>query len=116
MGGQRLVAEVSFPVRKRERTHIQFEQRLKDLNSENASGSQMLAELEIKQYILRDTLLWISGAIQVIEEELAKAQPAETGAAAVQNGVSQPIIKAVRLTSNEMAANNKTWHWMKYTA
>jgi hypothetical protein len=35
----------------------------------------MLAELEAKQANLRETLLRISGAIQVLEEELARASP-----------------------------------------
>jgi ABC-type transporter Mla subunit MlaD len=40
------------------------------------SGQKMLAELEAKQANLRDTLLRISGAIQVLEELLAANQPA----------------------------------------
>jgi uncharacterized protein (DUF3084 family) len=52
------------------------------LKSEHASGQQMLAELKQKQRALRHTLLRISGAIQVLEEELgqAAAQPAEVAA------------------------------------
>ncbi len=54
----------------------QMEQRLKQLKSEFESGQQMLAEMEAKQANLRNTLLRISGAIQVLEEELAKeSQP-----------------------------------------
>jgi predicted nucleic acid-binding Zn-ribbon protein len=64
----------------------QLEQRLQSLKSEFESGQKMLADLEAKQANLRDTLLRISGAIQVIEEELSKAsevaednnQPPET--------------------------------------
>ncbi len=50
----------------------QLEQRLKELKTEFESGQQMLAELEAKQANLRESLLRISGAIQVLEEELAK--------------------------------------------
>lgn len=52
----------------------QLEQRLKSLKTEFESGQQVMQELEAKQASLRDTLLRISGAIQVLEEELAKAE------------------------------------------
>ncbi|HBE16245.1 MAG TPA: hypothetical protein DEG17_25140 [Cyanobacteria bacterium UBA11149] len=69
----------------------QLEQRLQSLKSEFESGQKMLAELEAKQANLRETLLRISGAIQVLEEELHSAskieensnQPAETVSAEV---------------------------------
>lgn len=50
----------------------QLEQRLKELRTEFDSGQRALGELEIKQANLRNTLLRISGAIQVLEEELAR--------------------------------------------
>ncbi len=64
----------------------QLEQRLQSLKSEFEAGQKILAELEAKQANIRETLLRISGAIQVIEEELNKAsevaednnQPPET--------------------------------------
>jgi predicted nuclease with TOPRIM domain len=46
----------------------QLEQRHKELKAEFESGQKMMAELESKQANLRDTLLRISGAIQVLEE------------------------------------------------
>lgn len=52
----------------------QLEQRLKSLKAEFASGKEVMQELEAKQASLRDTLLRISGAIQVLEEELAKVE------------------------------------------
>jgi predicted nuclease with TOPRIM domain len=55
----------------------QLEQRLAVLKSEYETGQQMLSELEARQARLRETLLRISGAIQVLEEELGHqtAQP-----------------------------------------
>ena len=50
----------------------QLEQRLKELKAEFESGQKALTELEVKQANLRNTLLRISGAIQVLEEELGK--------------------------------------------
>jgi cell division protein ZapA (FtsZ GTPase activity inhibitor) len=49
----------------------QSEQRLRELRAEFESGQKMMAELESKQANLRDTLLRISGAIQVLEELIA---------------------------------------------
>jgi hypothetical protein len=66
----------------------QLSRRLTQLKSEHESGQQMLAELEQKQRTLRDTLLRISGAIQVLEEELGCAQPPSDGALAT-NGAAE---------------------------
>lgn len=49
----------------------QLEQRLKELKDQFESGQKMMVELEGKQTNLRDTLLRISGAIQVLEELIA---------------------------------------------
>lgn len=60
----------------------QLEHRLKELRTEFESGQKTLADLEAKQTNLRSTLLRISGAIQVLEEELAKEgekEPDKTG-------------------------------------
>lgn len=51
----------------------QLQQRLIELRAEYESGQKMLAALEDKQVNLRETLLRITGAIQVLEEELSKA-------------------------------------------
>lgn len=51
----------------------QLEKRLAQLKGEFESGQKVMAELEAKQTNLRDTLLRISGAIQILEEELDKA-------------------------------------------
>lgn len=50
----------------------QLEQRLAELKAEFESGQKAIADLEAKQANLRDTLLRISGAIQILEEELGK--------------------------------------------
>ena len=50
----------------------QLEQRLNELKAEFESGQKMLTDLEARQANLRDSLLRISGAIQVLEEELRK--------------------------------------------
>ncbi len=55
----------------------QLERRLEALRAEFSSGQQMLAEMEIKQANLKESMLRISGAIQVLEEELAKLTPDE---------------------------------------
>lgn len=48
----------------------QLEKRLTELKSEFEAGQKMMTELENKQSNLRDTLLRISGAIQILEEEI----------------------------------------------
>jgi len=52
----------------------QLEQRLKALKAELEAGEKMLADIDTKRANLRETLLRISGAIQVLEEELTKAE------------------------------------------
>ncbi|MBD2099867.1 hypothetical protein [Leptolyngbya sp. FACHB-261] len=51
-----------------------LEQRLQALKAEFKAGQDMLAELEAKQASLRETMLRISGAIQVLEEVLSEAE------------------------------------------
>jgi predicted nucleic acid-binding Zn-ribbon protein len=55
----------------------QLEQRLKELRAELESGRKALAELENKEKNLKNTLLRISGAIKVLEEQLAKENSKE---------------------------------------
>ena len=50
----------------------QLEKRLKELKTEFESGQKLLADLESRAANLRNMLIRISGAIQVLEEELAK--------------------------------------------
>ncbi len=50
----------------------QLEQRLQQLKTEYESGQKVLADLETRKTEVQQTLLRIQGAIQVLEEELAK--------------------------------------------
>ncbi|KFA94820.1 hypothetical protein [Archangium violaceum] len=51
----------------------QMEERLAQLKSELQNGERMMSELSSKQLTLQQTLLRISGAIQVLEELLAQS-------------------------------------------
>jgi prefoldin subunit 5 len=57
----------------------QIEARLRELHAELEAGQRQLAALESQEQQLRELLLRISGAAQVLEELLA-AEPAENGA------------------------------------
>jgi len=59
----------------------QLEQRLKELQEEFESGQKMLAEVEARGENLRQSLLRISGAIQVLGEEISKTEEGEEAAA-----------------------------------
>ncbi|MFZ2498181.1 hypothetical protein [Methanosarcina sp.] len=64
-----------------------LEQRLKELRAEFESGQKMMSELESKQANLRDALLCISGAIQVLEELIVAVN--DTGEVTEQASQSQ---------------------------
>ncbi|HLP89257.1 MAG TPA: hypothetical protein VK184_11790 [Nostocaceae cyanobacterium] len=55
----------------------QLLQRLQQLRSEFEAGQRVLAELDAKKANITETLLRISGAIQVLEEELARQNSAD---------------------------------------
>lgn len=57
----------------------QLEKRLNELKAEFESGQKVLSDLESKQNSIRETLLRIAGAIQVLEEEISKAKSEENG-------------------------------------
>lgn len=63
----------------------QLEKRLKELKQEFEAGQKTLDDLESRSAKLRNTLLRISGAIQVLEEELVKAN------GAIQSGEKIPV-------------------------
>lgn len=62
----------------------QLTQRLQILKSEFEAGQKRMAELEAQKAHLRDTLLRISGAIQVLEELLSDPPEIE------KNGSQEP--------------------------
>lgn len=75
----------------------QLQQRIQSLKIEYETGQKMLADLEAKQANLRDTLLRISGAIQVLEETLNESleEPApENGAIAAEVAPAEPATVA----------------------
>ena len=52
-----------------------IEERLNSLQAEFKAGQEILAELETRQSNVRNTLVRISGAIQVLEELLKEDPP-----------------------------------------
>ena len=77
----------------------QLEQRLQQLKAEYESGQKVLVELETKAANVRESLLRISGAIQVLEEELNQEKdnhsaPLETVDAVSSIPVGEPPSRA----------------------
>jgi uncharacterized coiled-coil protein SlyX len=54
----------------------QLQKRVAELTAEYATGQQMLADLDAKRADLQQTLLRISGAVQVLTELLAEPEAA----------------------------------------
>ena len=70
----------------------QVEQRLKELKGEFEAGQKMLADFETRHANARNTLLRISGAIQVLEELLSPAKThGENGARAPEIVDASPV-------------------------
>ncbi|WP_105967610.1 hypothetical protein [Streptomyces geranii] len=59
----------------------EMEKRVSELETEYREGQRMLADLEAKQADLQQTMLRISGALQVLNELLAAETTPEPGAA-----------------------------------
>ncbi|MBI1407396.1 MAG: hypothetical protein GC145_14890 [Caulobacter sp.] len=57
--------------------HNRLTERLVELRREYASGEQQIAALDTRMGELRNTLLRIAGAIQVLEESLAETSGAD---------------------------------------
>lgn len=57
----------------------QLQARVEELKQEFEAGQARLRELETQAARLRETMLRISGAIQVLEEELSRTQAEEGG-------------------------------------
>ena len=75
----------------------QLEQRLQQLKQEFDSGQKMLADYEAKQADLHQTLLRISGAIQVLQELLQVVDtPSMNGAVAEVDAAA--LVEEVALT------------------
>lgn len=67
----------------------QLQARLEELKREFEAGQARLRELETQEARLRETMLRISGAIQVLEEELSSthaASPEDEGGARASAG------------------------------
>lgn len=56
-----------------------LQQRLILLKQEHQKGQERLHQLEAEAANIRDTMLRIQGAIQVLEEELSKSEEGENG-------------------------------------
>jgi len=63
----------------------QLRTRVEELRAEFDKGQKKLAELDGQSTELRQTLLRISGAVQVLEEEINKADPAASAAEPVKD-------------------------------
>ena len=66
--------------------------RLEVLRKEFETGQGRLRDLEMQEAHLRETMLRISGAIQVLEELLAEAGPPADADAATQELVSAQFV------------------------
>lgn len=71
----------------------QLRHRIQSLKAEFEAGQKMLSDLESQQVKVRETLLRISGAIQVLEEELAKADSEGNGLYSEQLESIEPLIE-----------------------
>ena len=80
----------------------QLEQRLQQLKTEFESGQQVLADLDKRRAEVQPTLLRIQGAIQVLEEELDKANERDSNGAASES----ENLQVVETQADTVNANN----------
>jgi predicted nuclease with TOPRIM domain len=66
-----------------------LEKRLAELRKEFETGQARLRELETEQSYIRETMLRISGAIQVLEETLGKETTPDDAASAQTNATGK---------------------------
>ncbi|NEP73685.1 MAG: hypothetical protein F6K25_15945 [Okeania sp. SIO2G4] len=72
-----------------------IEKRIASLKAEFESGKKTLSDLEAKQTNIRETLLRISGAIQILEELLAESQtPEENNAQNLEENATSTLISS----------------------
>jgi len=71
--------------RKDEMQEEQIQERLESLKKEFESGQKRLGELEAEQAYVRETMLRISGAIQVLQE---LTQDSKTGSLEIEQKVA----------------------------
>jgi chromosome segregation ATPase len=65
----------------------QIERRLEELRREYDAGTKLLNDLETRRATIQATLTRISGAIQVLEEELSKAEQLGNGGIKVRDAL-----------------------------
>jgi predicted nuclease with TOPRIM domain len=83
----------------------QLEQRLAELEEEYESGQKFLAELEERKSSVNETLLRITGALQVLKEELDKAAMAEQDGGQSLSQPSRPMVANVTESSRPIRSN-----------
>ena len=67
----------------------QLQKRLEDLKKEFETGQARLRELETEQSYIRETMLRISGAIQVLQEALGGESKSEEASTADTDGAEK---------------------------
>ncbi|MEM9265504.1 MAG: hypothetical protein AAGA46_08265 [Cyanobacteria bacterium P01_F01_bin.13] len=84
----------------------QLKQRLAELRTEFASGQATLSKIENRQTNYRQAILRISGAIQVIEEELIKGKKPfgakNLDQPSVSNTISEPYFPYQQVTTQNV--------------
>ena len=74
----------------------QIQSRLEELKKEFEIGQTQLQETRRRQVLLRETLLRISGAIQVLEETLASSKDRQEGLSATDGGQASARLHSYR--------------------